>query len=296
MANKNKKNNKPTPNDNTNNNSYEQTHNKNKLYFKIPDFFLDKKQSTTQWIDTCTTLFNFNNITDKRTICTHLINHLPHTTLIKISDKLNDINKSNKPLAELRDILQTIYPCDQNIILEQCYQDSHLGDRKPSEYLNELQNKLKEDNEDHNSLVKFFFYRNLPVNVKNILLANKDLSLTEQAILADQIHIKENFEINAINKFNNPRENTNKQVENNELKSLKNELEKLQIANQTLKNEIENIKRTTEKRNEYAHKYKEKTTHTDWCYYHQNFGKNAFKCTFPCSFKTYQSNSPSHPN
>jgi len=204
MANKNKQKNMNTiQTDYTNNNITENTTLQNKIYFKIPDFFLDNKQSANQWLDTSTNLFKFNKIQDQRTICTHLINHLPHNILIKLGNKLHDFSKATKPLSELRETLNKFYPVNQDRILEECYHESSLGDKRPSEYLAELQNKLKDENgETNTTLTKFFFLRILPENVKNIILVNKSLSLEEQAALADQIYNKDYQHINAINKPN----------------------------------------------------------------------------------------------
>ena len=184
--------------DNSNNNSsIENNHIYNnkttsKIHFKIPEFPLNNKQYINQWLETCINLFKFNNINDEKDICKHIINHLPPCILNKINDKLYKFSKSTKPLTDLSETLNKFYPYNLDRILEECYKETSLGDRRPSEYLEELKNKLKDENGNPNTnLINFFFQRILPTNIKNILASNKNLNMEERGTLADQIYNNE---------------------------------------------------------------------------------------------------------
>jgi len=265
----------------------------NKLHFKVPEFPINNKKLINQWFETCINLFKFNNITDDRTICTHLINHFPHELLSKIKDKLLDFSKSTKPLTELRDTINKYYPQNQDEILDDCYNESNLGDRRPSDYMNELSQKLKDENGlPNNNLIKYFFYRILPTNVKNILLANKNLSLEDQGLLADQIYINEdNNMVSSINKQHNKIEKDNHTIE-----FLLNKIEKMNQEIKVLKGELE-TKRTnfTSHNNPRTNPIaKDTNTFNPYCYYHSKFGKKAFNCTPSCKYTEQNLNSNNH--
>jgi len=288
----------PNNHTNCNNNSpYVNYHTNNakmtsKIHFKIPDFPANNKEYINQWLETCISLFQFNNIKDENEICRHIINNLPSCVLNKINDKLGKFVTAQKPLKELSNTLNKLYPNNPDRILEECYNEINLGDRKPSEYLADLTLKLRDENNQPNlTLIKFFFNRILPVNVKNILIANKHLSLEEQGTLADQIYLNDFNSINAVvQKYQKKVENTEtmefllKKIEdlNQEIKTLK--------TNQTL-----HFHNTTPKPTMQRHpNFYPNAENNTFCFYHNKYGNKAFKCTPPCNFRNKHLNTDSH--
>jgi len=290
--------------DNNNNNSYiENNHICNtktsKIHFKIPDFPKNNNHYINNWFETCINLFRFNNINNERIICTHIINQLPHEILSKINSKLGTIAKAAKPLIELQETLNLLYPYNMDRVLEDCYKECSLGDRKPSEFLAELTHQLRDENNQPNTtLIRFFFHRILPVNIKNILLANKVLTLEEQGTLADQIYTNELNSINALTQKYHKKEVANETIEflikkidnlNEEIKTLK--------SNQN-SDFHEPITKTSYQR--FTNHFNTKTNHysnsdnNTFCFYHNKYGNKAYKCTPPCNFKNKHLNTNSH--
>ena len=225
--------------DNTNNNSTYHTCNTkttNKIHFKIPEFPINNMQYINQWLETCINLCKFNNINDEKNISKHIINNLPPSILNKINDKLYKFSKSTKPLTDLSETLNKFYPYNLDRILEECYKETSLGDRRPSEYLEELKNKLKDENGNPNTnLINFFFQRILPTNIKNIIASNKNLNMEERGTLADQIYNNEQNTINNINKSEKKLENDKETIDFllNKIEHLNKEIKLLKEINQT---------------------------------------------------------------
>jgi len=282
--------------DNTNNNStYHSCDTKttNKIHFKIPEFPANKRQHINNWFETCTNLFKFNNIYNEKTITTHIINQLPHEILNKINNKLNSLSKSSRPLTELQDILNQFYPYNLDKVLEECYKEDSLGDRKPSEYLSELTNKLKDENNTPNTtLIKFFFHRILPPSIKNILLANKELNLEEQGLLADEIYNNDLNTINNINKKVTKPESDKQTIDYllNKIEQLNKEIETLKKPNVTSP-EFNRKNQLPRNWNQNIHDRRNDSKNPNpYCYYHTRFGDNAFRCTPPCDYNKNKTN------
>jgi len=287
--------------DNSNNNSsIENNHIYNnkttsKIHFKLPEFPLSNTQHINQWLESCINLLKFNNINDEKEICKHIINHLPSCILHKFNDKLFQFTKSAKPLKELSITLDRLYPHNLDRTLEECYKETSLGDRRPSEYLEELKNKLKEENGSPNmNLINFFFHRILPPNIKNILLANKALTLEEQGTLADQIYTNELNSINALTQKYHKKDVTNETIE-----FLLKKIDNLSEEIKTLKsNQNSDLHEPTTKPSSqrFTNHFNSKTNHyqnsdnNTLCYYHTRFGDNAFRCTPPCNYNKNKTN------
>ena len=190
-------------------------------------------------------------------------------------------------LAYLQDTLNKFYPYNLDRVLEKCYKDTSLGDRRPSEYLEELKNKLKDENGNPNTnLINFFFQRILPTNIKNILASNKNLNMEERGTLADQIYNNEQNTINNINKSEKKLENDKETIDFllNKIEHLNKEIKLLKEIKQTSpeikkKNYIQRNQKqlTYDRRNNPSNQ-------NSYCFYHSKFGDNAFRCTSPCNY------------
>ena len=147
-------------------------------------------------------------------------------------------------------------------------------------------------------MTRFFFNRILPANVKNILIANKDLTLEEQGTLADQIYSNEFYSINAVTQKYHKKEDDKETMEfllkkienlNEEIKNLK--------SNQ---NSYLHEPKTKPPSQRFTNRFNTRTNHysnpedNTLCFYHNKYGNKAFKCTPPCNFKNKHLNTNSH--
>lgn len=271
------------------------------INFKVYEFYLDNQSSPFKWLDACISLCEFNLIKDPITICTLIVNKLPPDIVIKMGDNLKNILKSSKPIVLLRDTLGSFYPTHFESTLEDCFRDHELGDRKPSTFLADLKTKLRNANGVVDlELVKFFFFRSLPLSIKNILLANTELDLNALGILADKLHTQNFPYLNATHSFS--LEGTHP-IQPSTLDSLLNSFQTLTSEVRQLKLDIADIKSNSQERfippniptNTFRDSPRFTNNKSSWCFYHQQFGNRAIKCIPPCNFKkNFNLNHASH--
>jgi len=286
-------------------NNYETNYinNIDKVHFKLPEFFTDKRHSPQQWLDTCINMCTFNGITNHKQICTALINKLTPDIIIKIGNDLKKFSTSNKPLILLREILNKIYPVNQHVVLEECYHDIELGDRKPSEYLADLKCKITDENGDpNNELIKFFFYRILPTHIKDILLTRELQDIDSLGFLADRLYGNSQSNVCTVT---NTISTSKKPFNDDNYNILLDKFEQLLNENKSLKKEISELKSTREielsrSSGEFTvrrpyHKSEFTNNKPEWCYYHNRFGIEAYRCIQPCKFKSRSLNQKGHP-
>ena len=137
--------------------------------------------------------------------------------------------------------------------------DDHLGDRTPSEALQQLRNRLLRadptQDRENGVLFKELFMKLLPPMIQMTLAAQSNKDLTELAILADNL-----MKIGAQTAISHvtPRPDTNSEL-------------------------AAEIQRLREEVNSLRHK-NTSTERGGLCYYHFTFGSNAKKCQQPCNW------------
>ena len=293
--------NKTSNRDNTNNNStyeinHKQSYNKN---IHIPDYFIDDNNSPITWFNTTISIAHLENIYNEYDICSAIVTKLPTKILKQISEEIEKLERTKNPLESLKRALCEKFTSTNRNILNDCIEDTQLGDRKPSELYKTLKRKLNQI-EENSEITRTFFLRALPSNIRVQLATTTTNSGEELAAIADKIHAETNLEVNHIHSKNkngiNENQNIlteiNKQLENvnTQFKTLEKRLNNLELASK----KTNNNQRTTDRRtNANATTNQNKI---GLCWYHENYGNKAYRCQSPCNFNNLNTNShyPQH--
>jgi len=281
---------------------------------KFPDYFVDDNQSPETWTKYVTQLANLNNV-NERQICSEILPKLPSKILRELAARVNEILEDNNPWEKLKLELLKKYKLNKRKILDDCIRDDvSLGDRKPSELLNELKVKLN-NIEENKEFIRTFFLRAMPEEIRIQLIAYKNKDNEQLAEIADEIYSEKTLTTYSIKhahidksaqKLRTPNityptenENPNEEILIM-LKAIKEEISELKLENKNIKerlNKNENVRRDYEPRHKITKSDSKRPLEISskiktLCWYHENFGSNAYRCQEPCDL--FSSNSKSH--
>lgn len=222
-----------------------------------------------------------------------------------------------------RIILLTSIPEEQK--LQELLDSAKIGTRTPTQFMNYIRNLQGDAGDGNNKFLRTIFMRNLPTDIRNIVISQKFDNLDDMAATADLIWKKPDTEI--FNVFRDPESqtqqasannsliqqivkwNTSKNEETQELKLAMNKLSKqmddLQAefsrSIQSLRSEVDyihnslrsqSLPRQNIHRNTLAtgRRMEPEIDTNTLCFFHQKFGNSAFRCSQPCSFSNQQGN------
>ena len=208
--------------------------------------------------------------------------------------------------------------------LQELLDEAHIGTRIPSQFLTYLRNLQGDAGDANSKILRLIFLRNLPNDIRNIIVSQGKNDLDAMAQTADLLWEKPNSSVtdtsvrarpsHAVISQPTPDEALIQQIvklkssHKEEASVLHSELRKLSERLESMQSEFEHSIRSL--RSElnslkYQHHH-EVSQHppslskaTGWtgddaanplCYYHKRFGNAAFKCTQPCTFVTRQGN------
>ena len=157
------------------------------------------------WLNTTITIAHLENIYNENDICCAIITKLPPKIIKQISEEIEKLTTTKNPLETLKKALCEKFANTNRNILNSCIEDTHLGDRKPSELYKVLKQKLNQI-EKNLEITKTFFFRALPTNIRVQLATTTTESGEDLAALADKIYAETNHEINQI-QYKNKKEN-----------------------------------------------------------------------------------------
>lgn len=244
---------------------------------KPPPFW---KSNPTLWFVRLEANFNLANITSELTKFNHVVASIDADVLTSVSDII--VNPPpNEPYTALKKRLIDSHSESETSRIRTLLQGLELGDQRPSQLLTRM--RALAGTSVGEPLLKSLWLGRLPNNTQSILAAlNEDL--TQLAPIADKIH--EFTFIPAVNATSSVRPESSNSLE----------LQIAQLSKQVsdLTNLV-NKRDTTHERGRNYHfrgrsksrdrfqQYKEPSDGN--CFYHTNFGKNARKCSPPCSFR-----------
>lgn len=296
----------------------------------IPSFI---SADTAFWFSLVESIFTSKKVTELRdkinAILLALPNHLQleaKPILAKFEQLAADDAVGRRQVYEelkQRIIILTSIPEEQK--LQELLDNAKIGTRTPTQFLNYIRNLQGDAGDRNNKFLRTIFIRNLPMDIRNIVISQRSDSLDDMAATADLIWKKPDAEV--FNIFGEPdgqalqtssknsliqqvvRWNTAKNEETQELKLAINKLSKqmddmqseFSRSIQSLRSEIDsihnsvgsqNFPRQNIQRNALAtgRRMEPKVDSNTWCYFHQRFGNSAFRCSQPCSFSNQQGN------
>lgn len=268
-----------------------------------------------------------NNVRDKiNAILLALPNHLQleaKTILLKFHQlAADDAAGKQEAYDELKQKLITLTSIPEELKLQELLDNAQIGTRTPSQFLNYIRNLQGDAGDRNNKFLRTIFVRNLPTDVRNIIISQKYNNLDDMAATADLIWKKPNSQIFSMydegNSSSQPSDENAlvqhiarmKNSHDEETKEFKLALTKLSKqldymqsefshSIRTLRSEMDSIHNTLksqgssqaypQRSNMATGKWTQQDSNT-WCYFHQKFGDAAFRCSQPCSFSNKQGN------
>lgn len=256
--------------------------------FKLPPFW---KQDPALWFIQVDAAFHRKKITNDSSKYWTVISYIDPELLQHVSDIVKrppetDMYKTLKESLISR--LSTTQEQQLQILLD----DLVLGDNKPSQLLRKMQdlanNKVTED------VLRSLWLKRLPANVRFVLSANVETSLTAAATIADRL-----VEINPVRSVmavSNVKDvaasNPSKFSVDQRLDKLEKAMQNLQVAVKEMKNSKRNRDHTPRSRSRARSQSYHRTPaqNNGICFYHERFGAKANKCEEGCTFIQKQGN------
>ena len=254
---------------------------------KIPKFFREDPISFFVIIEAS---FRQARINLESTKADYLIANLDHDLIPHIKHILELEPKPADIYSQIKDRLIKSFSVSAETRLRKLLRGEVISEGKPSLLLTTL--RALNDGSCTDAVIKSVFLEQMPSQVRAILALSNVEDLQELANLADKISEASqplNYQVASTSTHvNTPSQNSAIPVTNEHFSSLVNILTK---QFERLSNEIRDLKTVSRPRgrsNSQNFRRRDRSrsrSSQSRCFYHQRFGKNAQKCTQPCSWK-----------
>ena len=248
-----------------------------RVAIKPPPFW---KADPNLWFVQLEAQFALSNISADLTKYNHVVSVIDTGILSQISDLILNPPATNK-YDTIKDRLISIYSDSQDKKLKTLIADISLGDKKPSQLLNEM-SRLGGSSVS-NELLKSLWMQQLPAHIQAVLVTSNE-SLNNLALMADKV-----AEIEQPRSF---------AVQNNE-PSLTDVIQKLYNEVQELKNKCyqrdrsPNTSQRRLRRSSTPPLRQPQEGDGEICWYHLHFKDRARTCKPPCRMEANQGNQTS---
>lgn len=165
-------------------------------------------------------------------------------------------------------------------------------DEKPSNFLQRLRNLAGGQCSD--AVLRTLFMEQLPGNVRSILAINEVTDISKLALQADKITEMSRGSVAQINSDREPRRAAHraKQSIMEDSSATETAVEEVRIVLDTFTKKIMRMERGSHRarsksRNRYGPRVRAKSPRPKprMCFYHRKFGKDAYRCLTPCTWK-----------
>ena len=236
---------------------------------KTPPFW---KEDPTMWFAQIESQFVTAGITRDETKFHMLVGSIETNILSQVSDIISS-PPSGRMYETLKNKILEIFAESQEQKFNRLLQGLELGDRRPSELLREM-TKLA-GTQVSECMIRFLWLRRLPANVQMLLVTSND-PLRELATKADKIfEVMPSPNIHTCDKSNEDSQNHVINQMRESIQELKTELSALSARSSLYDSRLQFRKQRNVRQ----------PRRTRFCWYHENFGKNAYRCVAPCDFR-----------
>ena len=253
-------------------------HNINAVKIRVPPFW---KNDPELWFLQIEAQFSICNITNDNTKFNTVIGNVDANFLDSVKDIIRNPPANNRYETIKQRLTATFQESDNNKI-KTLLNELTLGDLKPSDSLHKMQNLSC--GKVGNDLLQILWLQRLPLNIQSVLACSTD-PLNTLATMADKIFEATcNTSIQGI---------TQPSKTNSDLADLIYNIEdKINALNKKFDMSKPRTKSQSPQRS------RNNNSANNICWYHNNHGKNAYKCIPPCNFaqqnskKSYQQTNP----
>lgn len=284
------------------------------------------------WFSLLESIFASKNVTNSRDKFNAVLVALPPHLQLEAKPYLqqltqvprDDEDRRKQIYDTLKEKIIEITTVPEDRKLQELLDNAQIGTRTPSQFLNYLRNLLGNAGDENSKILRVIFLRNLPVTIKNILIAQQHENLDGMAQVADLLWESSGSSSQPLDRFSqqypggvvptpsaSSREGSTPQPmskitaeQMDEIKGLRDSIEKLtrQIelmkvefsgSIQTIKSEIRDLRNAQVAHRQGVSVSRQSTAggrsggnqaSVSYCYFHKRFGSSAFKCESPCSF------------
>lgn len=233
-----------------------------------------------------------------------IIGQLPSTVIMKLADFRTNPPIAGQMYASLKEKITKEYADSEQTKIEKLLEDMPLGDRKPSELLNDMRTKAA-NTPVNDDLLRQLWMRNLPETIRAILSTDDTSPLTTKAAMADKIHeaTRKGLIGRSINEVSASKSQpqivnitpASQQPGNYSdlaqiVASLTNEVKQLRMSQRQSRSKTPARQNTNSKSNSSQDNSSQGANGTekrnfDYCWWHYKHGANAQKCKQPCNYK-----------
>ena len=250
---------------------------------KIPPFW---PEEPALWFAQLEGQFLISNITTDTTKFYYVVSQLDYNIAAEVKDVIISPPDSNKYIKLKTELINRLSESHEKKI-KQLLIHEELGDRKPSQFLRHLQS-LAGPNVP-NDFLKTIWASRLPPNIQAIIASQADISLEALAVLADRIHevVPSNCPQVAAACVSTPPTDTTLDQMSKRMSELSKQVAALSAEVRNFKHDQPRRWQQGKSRNRSRSRSRSRSRqHNDnYCWYHNNFGSKAHKCSSPCSFK-----------
>lgn len=248
----------------------------------MPPFW---KENPALWFAQVEAAFAIHRITGDESKFRYVVLHADQSVLPFVADLITAPPAQDKYL-KLKERICTVLGKTSATKIRRLLGSHEMGDEKPSIFLQRLRNLAVGQVTDE--ILKSIFMEQLPENMRSILAISEVQDLTKLAAQADKIVEVTKPAFTTVQAVSGGQDEVNNKI----LQKLA-ELER-QAKKFTLRDKSGRRNRSRERSRSRGqsgsrarsrqHTDKEGNTSKDYCYYHNRFGDEAYKCTQPCTY------------
>lgn len=294
----------------------------------LPSFISD---DSAFWFSLVESIFQSKKVTNPRDKFNAILLALPHhlqleaKPLLRQLDSVADDDEEGRQgiYSSLKVRILDVTSISDEHRLQELLDNAQIGTRTPSQFLNYLRNLQGDAGDSNSKYLRLIFLRNLPKNIKNIIVSQRKENLDDMAETADLLWegpgnsrgVSQERQTRQIGTLEAPspqadvqdeliqqivRLRSTQREENQSIRQamtrLADQLEKMQVefdrTIRSMRSELDLLGRrpSSEARRDrnigkdFAAGLGDNQNHTTWCYFHQRFGASAFKCSAPCTY------------
>lgn len=241
---------------------------------KLPPFW---KENPAVWFAQVELTFAAARITSDEARYRHVGMNLDVAALPYVIDLLTTPPRDNKYVT-LKERIITAFGVSETQKLRKLIRGQELGTDKPSNFLQRLRNLT--GGQCNDNIIRTLFLEQLPENVQAILAISESNDINKLAQQADKIMEAIVPHVAAVTpaQVATPSNSVPSPLEDGRYNELKSMIE-------ALSKKIDRSRCVGRGRSNSRGRSKSKERRDDLCYYHSKFGKEAYKCKQPCSWK-----------
>ena len=236
------------------------------------------------WFAQAEAHFCSHQIQSQKVMYSYIVTTLPMDIAEEVSDLILEAPKEN-PYDTLKEALISRTGVSDQRRLDELFGNIEIGDRSPSQFLRHMK-KLLGNRQLDDEIIRQLWMKRLPVRIREVLAVFGPVSLDELALAADKM-LEANPNPQQLSACSNPDHFLPHADDvNTRLGNLEQQLQQLLNISRSRSTSRNSSRSRSRSRSHSRSRRPPRITNGNpsHCWYHQQFGNQARKCTPPCSF------------